>query len=84
MFSDGLKCVAWAAQYIVIGFAGGGIPRVPANILLVKNTTLHGVFWGAYMQYQPDVVERGMRQVRGGDGGGHTGSVIAACPLLLA
>jgi NADPH:quinone reductase-like Zn-dependent oxidoreductase len=78
VFNDGLKCVAWAAQYIIIGFAGGGIPRVPANILLVKNTTLHGVFWGAYMQYQPAVVEQGMQQVGGGRAEGSCQCVPAA------
>lgn len=53
MFRDALKSVAWGAQYIIIGFAAGGIPQIPANLLLVKNTTLHGVFWGSYMQAQP-------------------------------
>ncbi|KAG2434122.1 hypothetical protein HXX76_007849 [Chlamydomonas incerta] len=60
---EALKCVAWGAQYLVIGFASGDIPKVPANLLLVKNTTMHGVFWGSYMMHQPRVLADSMRQV---------------------
>ena len=31
-----------------MGFAGGKIQRIPANILLVKNITVIGYYWGAY------------------------------------
>jgi len=29
--------------------------QIPANILLVKNTTVHGLFWGSYLQNEPQV-----------------------------
>lgn len=48
-FSAALRCASWGAQLLSIGFASGAIPRVPANALLVKNATLHGVFWGAHL-----------------------------------
>lgn len=49
-----------------------GYPRqVAANLLLVKNTTLHGVFWGSYMMNQPRVLHESMAQV-GGDAGAGT------------
>lgn len=35
-FEDSLKVVAWGGQILVIGFASGKIPSVPANIALVK------------------------------------------------
>ncbi|GIL79795.1 hypothetical protein Vretimale_12388 [Volvox reticuliferus] len=60
---EALKSVAWGAHYLVIGFASGDIPKVPANLLLVKNTTMHGVFWGSYMSYQPRVLAESMQQV---------------------
>ncbi|KAF6260847.1 hypothetical protein COO60DRAFT_838483 [Scenedesmus sp. NREL 46B-D3] len=60
---ESLKCVAWGAQYLVIGFAAGDIPKVPANLLLVKNTTMHGVFWGSYMAKDYAVLAGGLRQV---------------------
>lgn len=37
--------------------------RVPANILLVKNVTLHGVFWGSYLDHQPDVLRSSLQQL---------------------
>lgn len=60
---EALKCVTWGAQYLVIGFASGDIPKVPANLLLVKNTTLHGIFWGSYMQHDYRPLAGGMREV---------------------
>jgi hypothetical protein len=39
LLAEALKTVAWGAQYLVIGFVAG-IPKVPANLLLVKNTTV--------------------------------------------
>ncbi|GLC40695.1 hypothetical protein PLESTB_000031800 [Pleodorina starrii] len=60
---EALKAVGWGAQYLVIGFASGDIPKVPANLLLVKNVTMHGIFWGSYMSYQPRVLAESMRQV---------------------
>ena len=32
----------------MIGFAGGEVPQIPANILLVKNVDVIGFYWGAY------------------------------------
>lgn len=60
LFSEALKSVAWGAQYLVIGFAAGGIPNVPANHLLVKNTTLHGIFWGSYLLNDPKTLKEGI------------------------
>jgi NADPH2:quinone reductase len=41
--------VAWNGRVLVIGFAGGEIPKVPANLILLKNASLVGVFWGAWL-----------------------------------
>jgi sacsin len=35
------------------------------NLLLVKNTTMHGVFWGSYMQHDYKQLAGGMREVLG-------------------
>jgi NADPH2:quinone reductase len=39
------------ARVIVIGFASGDIPQIPANILLVKNITVIGFYWGGYLKF---------------------------------
>jgi len=44
-----LRCTAPEGHLLIIGFAGGSIPRLPANILLVKNIAAHGIYWGTYM-----------------------------------
>ena len=36
-------------QFIVIGFAGGGIPQLPANQVLLRNRRVTGVDWGGWV-----------------------------------
>jgi NADPH2:quinone reductase len=47
-FDQSLRCIAPDGRIIPMGFAGGTIPSVPANIVLVKNITVIGVYWGYY------------------------------------
>ena len=49
VFDESLRCIAPEGRIIPMGFAGGKIPNVPANILLVKNITVIGIYWGYYM-----------------------------------
>jgi len=48
-----LRNCAWRGRYLVIGFANGDIPRIPANLLLLKGCALIGVFWGRYVKTEP-------------------------------
>jgi NADPH2:quinone reductase len=48
-----LRAMAWGGRHLVIGFASGSIPKVPANLLLLKSCDLVGVFWGAFAQRSP-------------------------------
>lgn len=41
-----LKCVNWNARLLVVGFAGGTIEKVPANLVLLKNVAVLGVRGG--------------------------------------
>ena len=47
-FDTSLRCIAPEGRIIPMGFAGGTIPTVPANIVLVKNITVLGIYWGYY------------------------------------
>ena len=58
-----LRLIAWEGRYLVIGFASGRIPALPANIALLKNASLVGLFWGAYMQHNPAVIRDSFRQL---------------------
>lgn len=48
-----LRNCAWRGRHLIIGFANGDIPRVPANLVLLKGCALIGVFWGRYVKAEP-------------------------------
>lgn len=52
-FDAALRNIAWCGRIITIGYAAGRIPQVPANLLLVKNCAVLGLFWGAYRKHDP-------------------------------
>ena len=41
-----LRALAAGGHYCVVGFASGEIPRLPANIVLLRNRSVVGVDWG--------------------------------------
>ncbi|MFN3662904.1 zinc-binding dehydrogenase, partial [Yoonia sp.] len=53
------------ARVIVIGFASGDIPQVPANILLVKNIDVIGFYWGGYLKFRPEVLSDSLAELLG-------------------
>jgi len=48
-----LRSVAWRGRYLVVGFAAGDIPKIPVNLLLLKGSSLVGVFWGDFVRREP-------------------------------
>ena len=50
-------------RVLVIGFASGDIPKPAANILMVKNITVIGFYWGGYMAFKPNVVTDSLMQL---------------------
>ena len=56
MIDASLKCVAWNARLLVIGFAAGKIEKVALNRVLLKNVSLVGVHWGQYARFEPGTV----------------------------
>jgi NADPH2:quinone reductase len=54
VFDASLKCIAWSGRLLVIGFAGGRIPDVKLNRVLLKNISLVGLHWGAYAFNEPE------------------------------
>ena len=42
-FEPAFRSLAWGGRHLVIGFAGGAIPRLPANLALLKGAALVGV-----------------------------------------
>jgi len=53
VFDAALRAIAWEGRLLVIGFASGRIPDIPANRLLLKGCSAVGVFWGSFVARDP-------------------------------
>ncbi|MEO9576404.1 MAG: NADPH:quinone oxidoreductase family protein [Tateyamaria sp.] len=56
LFNAALRACNPEARLLPLGFASGTVPQIPANILLVKNLTVIGYYWGGYMRVNPKVL----------------------------
>ncbi len=65
LFEPALRSMAWEGRYLVIGFASGTIPQIPANLTLLKNCSVVGILWGAYAVNQPQVLNDSLRTLLG-------------------
>lgn len=61
VFDASLRALAFEGRLVTLGFAGGSVPQAPANIVMVKNISLIGFYWGAYRRRQPGRVAEQMR-----------------------
>jgi NADPH2:quinone reductase len=48
-----VRSLAWEGRHLVVGFAAGDIPKLPLNLVLLKNCAVLGVFWGAWVRHDP-------------------------------
>jgi NADPH2:quinone reductase len=55
-FKAALRACNPEARILPLGFASGEVPQIPANILLVKNLTVMGFYWGGYTRVNPRVL----------------------------
>jgi NADPH2:quinone reductase len=55
-FDAALRATNPGGRLLPLGFASGTVPQIPANILLVKNLTVLGLYWGAYAALEPRVL----------------------------
>ena len=63
VFDASLRSIAWEGRIIIIGFASGRIPQIPANIALVKNIDAIGFYWGSYQKHKPEVIRESYAQL---------------------
>ncbi len=47
-----IRAMAWNGRFLVVGFPAG-IPKIPANLTLLKSCQIVGVFWGAATMRDP-------------------------------
>jgi len=62
-FKSAFKSCNPEARIILIGFASGSLPQLKANHLLVKNVSVHGFYWGGFLQFKPDIVTESLTQL---------------------
>lgn len=48
-----LRATGWRGRVMVIGFAAGEIPRIPANLVLLKGCEVSGVLWDGLLAKDP-------------------------------
>ncbi|MFC7609579.1 zinc-binding dehydrogenase [Teichococcus aestuarii] len=52
-FDEGLRCTADGGTLLTLGYAGGAIPQLGVNLLLLKNIGVAGLNWGTYLGWSP-------------------------------
>jgi len=57
------RATAWHGRYLVIGFASGDIPKFAANIALLKEASIVGVWWGTWAARNPEAQVRNMQEL---------------------
>ena len=60
---NALRSIAWGGRFLVIGFAAGGIPKIPLNLALLKGCDILGVFWGSFVERNPKAHQANMAQI---------------------
>lgn len=63
LFDASLRSIAWSGRILLIGFASGRVPQIPANIVMVKNVAVIGVHWGSYRSHDPGVLADSFEQL---------------------
>ena len=64
-FTQALRATRPEGRLLTIGFAGGEVPQVPANLLLVKNLSVMGLYWGGYLTFRPEILMASLATLAG-------------------
>jgi NADPH2:quinone reductase len=57
------RATAWHGRYLVIGFACGDIPKFAANIALLKEASIIGVWWGTWAAKNPALQKQNLSEL---------------------
>lgn len=58
-----MRSLAWNGRLLVVGFAAGGIPKIPANLALLNERSIVGVYWGDSLLHDPAAHAANVRQL---------------------
>jgi NADPH2:quinone reductase len=63
LFDLSLRSTVVGGRILIVGFASGEIPQIPANILLVKNISAIGYYWGAHRSLAPHWMQQSFEEL---------------------
>ncbi|SDK69941.1 NADPH:quinone oxidoreductase family protein [Aliiruegeria lutimaris] len=63
LFNQCFRATNPDGRILAIGFAGGEVPQIKANHLLVKNLSVIGLYWGGYLAFRPSVLTDSVAQL---------------------
>lgn len=62
-FLETLRAMRPEGRMLAIGFASGEVPQVPANLLLVKNVSVQGFYWGGYARFAAEALQHSLAEL---------------------
>lgn len=62
-FTAALGATNPGGRILIVGFASGEVPQIPANHLLVKNVDVLGYWWGGYVKFRPEALRESMSEL---------------------
>lgn len=58
-----LRALRWGGRYVTVGFAGGEIPRIPLNLVMLKGISVRGFEFGGWARHGRDALVRGRAEL---------------------
>ncbi len=83
-FDDAVRVIAPGGRLIVLGFAGGGIPTIKVNRLLLRNVGILGAGWGEWLRTHPGALREVVAGLAELVDGGLRPPVMGTLPLEQA
>lgn len=62
-FDAALRATRPDGRILTIGFASGTVPQIAANLILVKNLSVLGFYWGGYLTFNPSALTNSLAQL---------------------
>ncbi|MEX1197566.1 MAG: NADPH:quinone oxidoreductase family protein [Pseudohongiellaceae bacterium] len=63
LFDQCTRCINWNGRLLVVGFTSGRIPAYPANLALLKGSSMVGVFLGRFRKEEPQAYEQNFQEL---------------------
>jgi NADPH2:quinone reductase len=63
LFDQATRCINWNGRLLVVGFTSGRIPSYPANLALLKGSSMVGVFLGRFRKEEPEAYEQNFEEL---------------------